>query len=362
MLCWNVAEKTVRCFIVTCLVLIFGNTSFAETRALKTIATHSSEEKRIALVIGNGSYQDAPTLANPANDARSMAIVLNKLGFDVTEVTNATQKEMFRAISKFGEEIQNRKSVALFYYAGHGVQMKGKNYLVPIDAEISGESAISSETVEVDSVLAQLDNSTLSIIILDACRNNPFQRARSLGSGGLAQMDAPKGSFIAYATSPGKTAADGESGNGLYTRELLKYMQTPGISLEEVFKRVRVDVARASNDFQIPWESTSLTGSFYFNGNAEQRSQFDQGELAIWASIRSSNKPSDYESYLAKYPAGQFSEVAKSMISSLKESARREAESRQVALASPRPVQQQVKPNTPVKNINVDLLITVPSF
>lgn len=300
----------------------------AASRALQALVKHPSDQKRIALVIGNGDYQGAPKLANPVNDVRAMATTLSKLGFDVTELTNSTQKEMNRAISQFGETLAGRNSVALFYFAGHGLQVRGKNYIVPVDAQISGESSIPSETVEVDAVLAQIENSTLSIVILDACRNNPFQKARSIGSGGLAQMDAPKGSFIAYATSPGKTAADGDSANGLYTRELLKHMQSPGLSLEEVFKRVRVDVAKASSDAQIPWESTSLTGSFYFNGKLEQSSVVDKDELVMWESIKTSSNPADFESYLKKYPEGQFSILAKKMVDGLKESTRQDEERR----------------------------------
>jgi len=221
-----------------------------------------SDEKRVALVIGNSAYKDAP-LNNPVNDARDMAAALRMLGFDVIEKTNVTQKEMNRAIVQFGEKLR-ADTIALFYYAGHGMQVKGKNYLIPIDAQIHSEASVRVETVDIDGVLDQLMVSPLNIVVLDACRNNPFERRfRSFG-GGLAQMDAPKGSLIAYATAPGKTAADGENRNGLYTQELLKHIQTPGLPLETVFKRVRVGVMRASGETQTPWETSSLTGEFFF--------------------------------------------------------------------------------------------------
>lgn len=226
------------------------------------ISQTQAAERRVALVIGNASYRDAP-LTNPPNDARDMASALRRTGFEVIELIDGTQKEMNRAIAKFGERL-SADSVALFYYAGHGMQVRGKNYLIPIDAQISNETSIRVESVDVDGVLDQLGSSELNVVILDACRNNPFERRfRSMG-GGLAQMDAPKGSLIAYATAPGKTAVDGDGRNGLFTQELLKQMQMQGLTIEQVFKNVRREVARATRDNQIPWESSSLTGDFYF--------------------------------------------------------------------------------------------------
>ncbi|KXB32350.1 hypothetical protein AT959_01235 [Dechloromonas denitrificans] len=219
-------------------------------------------EKRVALVIGNAKYRDAP-LGNPLNDARDMANMLRQTGFEVIELIDGTQKEMNRAIAKFSDRL-SKDAVALFYYAGHGMQVRGKNYLIPVDAKITNQTSIRVESVDVDGVLDQLASSELNVIILDACRNNPFEgRFRSLG-GGLAQMDAPKGSLIAYATAPGKTAVDGDGRNGLFTQELLKQMQVPGLTIEQVFKNVRREVARATRDKQIPWESSSLTSDFYF--------------------------------------------------------------------------------------------------
>ena len=227
------------------------------------LPVHAAAERRVALVIGNAAYKDAP-LDNPVNDARDMAEMLRRTGFEVIELINGTQKEMNRAIAKFGDRLRS-DSVALFYYAGHGLQVRGKNYLVPIDAQISNETSIRVESVDVDGVLDQLASSELNVVIIDACRNNPFERRfRARGGGGLAQMDAPKGSLIAYATAPGKTAADGDGRNGLFTGELLKQMQRPGLTIEQVFKNVRREVARATRDNQIPWESSSLTGDFYF--------------------------------------------------------------------------------------------------
>lgn len=219
-------------------------------------------ERRVALVIGNSAYP-AAGLVNPVNDARDMAATLRGLGFEVIEKLDATQKEMNRAIVQFGGKLRS-DTVALVYFAGHGLQVRGKNYLVPVDAEIASEAAIRAETVDVDVILDQLAVSHLNIVILDACRNNPFERRfRALG-GGLAQMEAPRGSLIAYATAPGSVASDGQGRNGLYTQELLGAISVRGLPIESVFKRVRSNVIQRSGGQQTPWESSSLTGDFYF--------------------------------------------------------------------------------------------------
>lgn len=281
----------------------------------------AAAEKRVALVIGNAAYPGAP-LANPANDARDMAKALRRLGFDVIEKTDVTQKEMNRAITQFGERLRS-DTVALFFYAGHGMQVKGKNYLIPVDAQIKSEASARAESVDVDTVMDQLSVSPLNIVILDACRNNPFERRfRSIG-GGLAQMDAPKGSLIAYATAPGKVASDGSGRNGLYTQELLRHIQTPGLPLEAVFKRVRNSVMASSGEAQTPWESSSLTGDFYFAGAAAAPAAAVPAPAALpaperdaendlWAAVEKGNSADDYAAYLSQYPAGKYAVLARS--------------------------------------------------
>ena len=239
----------------------------APALALAPPAPAPPAESRVALVIGNAAYPAAP-LRNPVNDANAIAERLRSLGFEVTLRTNVKQREMTRAVSLFGQSIKPR-GVALFYYAGHGLQVRGRNFLVPIDAEIESEASVRSEAVDLDLVLEQLGPSRLSMVILDACRNNPFEnRFRSVG-GGLAQVDAPKGTLLAYATAPGKVASDGEGAHGLYTSEILQALDVPGIKVEEVFKRVRVNVIKATAGEQIPWESSSLTGDYYFRPAAK---------------------------------------------------------------------------------------------
>ena len=283
-------------------------------------------EKRVALVIGNGAYPGAGALKNPANDAKDIAAKLRRLGFDVIVHTNVRQKEMLRALTEFGEKVQSG-SEALFFYAGHGMQVRGRNYLIPIDAEIRGESSVSSEAVDVDQLLDKLSPARLSVVILDACRNNPFERRFRGGGQGLAQINAPAGTLIAYATAPGKVAADGEGRNGLYTAELLGAMDVPGVKIEDVFKRVRANVVKKSNEAQMPWESSSLTGDFYFRGGgggavppaAAPVLQTDGTtlELAFWDSADRGNTAADYTAYLNKYPNGQFAELARNRVERL---------------------------------------------
>lgn len=256
--------------------------AFAAVASLAAVP--AAAEAKVALVIGNAAYP-VGSLRNPVNDATAMAKRLKAAGFDVTLRTNVTQREMTRAVSQFGEALKPG-SVGLFYYAGHGMQVRGRNFLVPVDAQILSEASARSEAVDLDLVLEQLGPARLGVVILDACRNNPFEGKFRSGSGnGLAQVDAPKGTLLAYATAPGKVASDGEGEHGLYTAELLKAMDMPGAKVEEVFKSVRVNVIKATSGLQVPWESSSLTGDFYFRPAAAEaatgtrEAQAQQAEL-----------------------------------------------------------------------------------
>lgn len=222
-------------------------------------------DKRLALVIGNADYPGTNKLSNSVNDATDMAVALRKLGFDVLEFTNLDKRGMMRAINTFGEKLRDYQ-VGLFYYAGHGVQYDNYNYLVPLDAKPDNRDDIQFDCLLADRILAKMDEARTrtNIIVLDACRNDPFERGRGTGNGGLASMNAPIGSVIAYATAPGKTAADGNGRNGLYTAALLKALQTPGLTITQLFQQVRSEVVRQTNYRQVPWETTSLTGDFYF--------------------------------------------------------------------------------------------------
>ena len=227
--------------------------------------SESVQERRIALVIGNGAYGSSPLL-NPVNDANDMAAALEKLGFSVMLKINADQRSMEDAIRTFGKDLRSG-GVGLFYFAGHGLQFHGQNYLIPIGAEIESEADVKYESVDAGRVLSQMYEAQngLNIIVLDACRDNPYARSFRSTEKGLAKMDAPTGSILAYATAPGSVAADGVGRNGLYTSKLLKHMMTPGLAIEKVLKNVRIEVMKESGMRQVPWESSSLTGDFYFN-------------------------------------------------------------------------------------------------
>ncbi|MCE9571512.1 MAG: caspase family protein, partial [Rhodocyclales bacterium] len=268
----------------------------------------AAAEQKVALIIGNAAYPTS-RLRNPVNDAKAMAEKLRALGFDVVLRTDTTQRDMTRAISQFGQKLV-LGSVGLFYYAGHGMQVRGKNFLIPIDAEIETEGSVSSEAVDVDQVLNQLGPARLSMVILDACRNNPFERKfRSSGGGGLAQIDAPTGTLLAYATAPGKVAADGTGNNGVYTEALLKALDMPGLKVEDVFKQVRINVLKSSDNQQTPWESSSLTGEFYFSAPAKPTvaafddSKFRQAEkerAELLAALQDERKKRDQDADLIK--------------------------------------------------------------
>jgi effector-binding domain-containing protein len=241
--------------LLLCVAVVQG----AQERGIKIT------EGRLALVIGNGAYQTAP-LNNPINDAEDMAAILKKLGFKVILKKNADQRTMEDSIRYFGRQLRNG-DVGLFYFAGHGIQVEGRNYLMPVDAKIESESDVKYEAIDAGRILGKMEDAEnrLNIVILDACRNNPYARAFRSDQSGLARMDAPTGSMIAYSTAPGEAAAEGPGRNGIFTKYLIQHMMTPNLSIEQVLKRVRIDVARQTNGRQIPWESSSLMGDFYFN-------------------------------------------------------------------------------------------------
>jgi Caspase domain len=313
------------------LVASLGRNSHAQqepNRQLERLdSTGPRVTKRIGLVIGNGAYVNAPPLKNPPNDARDMVATLRALGFEVTSGINVNQREMKRLIREFGQKLKAGGS-GLFYYAGHGVQSKGRNYLFPVDADIQSEAEVEDSGVDLALVLNVMDEAQngLNVVILDACRNNPFARSFRSASEGLAQVDAPTGTLIAYATAPGRVAADGTGQNGLYTSELLKAMQIPGLSALEVFMRVRGEVMKQTGNNQVPWEASSLVGGFYFSGRSRNASsaapsnaeaslinRIDPAafELSYWETIKNSTDPEDFRAYLEKYPNGQFSAIAK---------------------------------------------------
>jgi TPR repeat protein len=223
-------------------------------------------EKRVALVIGNSAYAETGALANPRNDAALMAHTLRSVGFTVTVLLDADQTAMKRAMLEFGRTLRAGADAGLFYYAGHGVQVKGENFLIPVDAALSDESEVDLQAINVNDFLGVMEGSAskVNIVILDACRNNPFARSFRSASRGLAMVDAPEGSYVAFATAPGQVAADGDGGNSPYTAALAAAMIEPGMKLEETFKKARRMVIEATARQQVPWETTSVTGDFFF--------------------------------------------------------------------------------------------------
>ena len=234
------------------------------------------KEKRYALVIGNSGYKNVPTLRNPTHDAEDLSAVLKQLNFDVISLTDATYMEIRSAFLKFHEKLVNGpkdQTIGLFYYSGHGLQNDGENYLVPVDAHIEYQDDIPRQCFPVQKIILEnmeRSNTRMNILVLDACRNNTFPQISRAPGNGLAEMRKARGSFIAYSTAPGSTASDGIGRNGLYTQELLKAIQKPNRSLEQVFKEVRINVLRLSGEKQYTWDNSNITGDFYFNLNTDE--------------------------------------------------------------------------------------------
>lgn len=303
-----------------------------------------NNERRIALVIGNSKYKEAP-LRNPANDARAISQALSATGFSVTVIEDATQVAMRRAIRTFGDELA-KAAVGIFYYAGHGMQVRGANYLIPVNADIEREDEVADQAIDANLVLAKMDSAknSLNIMILDACRNNPFARSFRSSARGLAQMDAPSGTLISFATAPGSVASDGEGQNGLYTEHLLKAIQQPGLPIEQVFKQVRIGVTRATKDQQIPWESSSLKGDFYFTPGDPTAGAASQ--QAVQKAVQDANQAA--EERLAR-EREEFQKRMEQMVAEAlaKQRAMLEAERRGVSVAAPAPVSTPVAPSPP---------------
>ena len=282
---------------------------------------------RFAMVIGNTKYADAP-LKNPGNDAKAIANELQKFGFKVDLKLDTSRVQLANAVDTFCANLTKTKGVGLFYYAGHGAQLGWRNYLIPVDAAIEKLEDMKAKTVDLGALLNGLTkaHNAMNVIILDACRDNPFGTKVPIEQKGLSQFDAPPGSLIAYATSPGNTAGDGEGVNGLYTENLLREIATPNAKIEDVLKRVRLNVRKKSQGAQIPWESTSLEDDFYFlppsairkSSEAEKERQFSV-EKADWDKIKDSKNVDDVYAFLTRYPSGFITEQAEFRIEQLQQ-------------------------------------------
>ena len=239
----------------------------AQQQSNKPIASYGIE-RRVALVIGNATYKVNP-LKNPVNDSTDMARSLRSVGFDVIEANNTTLAQMREVTRRFADKLGN-SDVGLVYYSGHGVEVKGKNYLIPVNADIKREYEVVDQAFDAGQFLEMMDNirgpnnKRVNILIVDACRNNELQKSWRSTNNGLARMDAPGGTFISFATAPGRVAADGSGRNSPYTKHLLQALKQPNVPIEQVFKVVRRNVMEETKGEQIPWENSSLVGDFFF--------------------------------------------------------------------------------------------------
>ena len=314
--------------------------------------TAANSSQRVALVIGNAAYKEAP-LVNPVNDARAMAQALRESGFTVILRENTDQRTLLQALREFGDRLR-AGGTGLFYYAGHGMQIKGRNYLIPVGAPIEREDEVAYNAVDAQAVLDKMEaaGNAANIMILDACRNNPFTRSTRSGQAGLAQMDAPVGTLVAFSTSPGAVASDGSGANGLYTQHLLTAVRQNGSKIEDVFKQVRSNVRRDSQGKQVPWEVTSLEGDFYFRG-APATSDGGTGasaaagaavENALWDAVKTSDMPIEIRAYLGRYPNGLYAAAARERLTRLQPALAVAV----VAATHARPATQQVAATAPV--------------
>ena len=328
------------------------------------LAPEAQAEKRVALVIGNSAYEHAPPLPNPTKDAAGMAALLTTLGFEVIEGRDLDKRKMERAIRDFGVKLAGA-DVALFYYAGHGLQVAGENYLVAVDAALKREGDLEFEAVKVDQVLRQMQREAkVKVVVLDSCRDNPLaqeltrsmaqtgpagrSRSTAVASGmGAIDTSGATGTLIAFATAPGSVALDGNGKNSPFTEALLQHIETPGIDIDVMMKRVRGHVTRSTGERQQPWTNSSLTAEFFLNpakggtvanapvpaplivasvpGDGGQpratgsiSAGFDprQMEMALWEEAKKSNSPKDYQAYLEAYPNGTFAGVARNRVAS----------------------------------------------
>jgi formylglycine-generating enzyme required for sulfatase activity/uncharacterized caspase-like protein/uncharacterized protein YraI len=288
--------------------------------------------KRVALVIGNDTYETLPALNNARADAKGMAEKLRSLGFDVILRLNASRRGFGRALAEFEGKAANAE-VGLVFYAGHGIQAGGTNYLIPANAQIEVEEDLRYEGVDAHDFLRTMKNAGtgLNIVIMDACRDNPLPKRTRSAARGLTITAAPagiRGTAIVYSAAPGQTAQDGPAGgHGVFTGELLRVLDRPGLSLEQVFKQTAIQVARATNNKQKPWINSSVTGDFVFNKaiavaprptTGTKALRGNAAQLLFWETIKGSKRASDYEAYLRQYPNGVFAELARNRVREFK--------------------------------------------
>lgn len=312
-------------------LLLLSNTASAADKGRNLAARQANSavsEQRIALVIGNGAYANAP-LKNPVNDAKDMAKKLRGLGFIVIERNNLKKDQIGGTLREFRSKLAPG-AVALVFYAGHGLQIKGINYLPAVDADINSEEDVPNQSIAVNQIMDVLDESKtrLNLVFLDACRNNPYARSFRSSERGLARVTAPSGTLISYATKPGSVAADGDGRNGLYTSKLLAQMDST-LQIEQALKRVVTAVKAASQGRQEPWMEGSIEGDFCFagchtgipdQGATAQPAVIDPAalELDAWNTAREMDTEDAYQAYLADHADGRHAKFAQAAINKLR--------------------------------------------
>ncbi len=314
---------------------------------LALLTNPANAERRVAFVVGNGAYRHTTKLPNPSFDAKAMAALLRNVGFEVIEGTDLDREGMTARLGEFATKTQGA-DVALFFYAGHGIAVNGKNYLIPVDADLNSEFDVKfGAAIDIEVTLDQtMADAKVKLVFLDACRDNPFAdkirsaaRTRSVTVlSGLAEMKSSEGTLIAFATGPGQKALDGKQGeNSPFTRALLKNLAEPGVEIRHALTKVRAQVSEETNKQQLPWENTNLTGFFYVNQEAAapvatasigtpgaavaapgaRPNASNDIELEFWRSVRSSDKAEEYSAYLTRFPNGNFTSIARARLAAL---------------------------------------------
>ena len=307
--------------------------------ALSTVSAKA--DRRVAFVVGNGAYQNVDALPNPPVDAKAMAALLRNTGFDVVEGINLGRDAMTARLRDFALKTPGA-DVAVFFYAGHGISVNGRNYMIPVDGDLKSEVDVKlGAAIDIDVTLDQtMSDAKVKLVFLDACRDNPFaakirsaSKTRSVVVGsGLVEMKSGEGTLIAFATGPGQTALDGEAGtNSPFTRALVANITQPGVEIQQAMTKVRAQVNDETNKNQLPWGHTNLTGSVYLNpvgipadqpaetANAAPAAPASGVELEFWRSVKDSNKVEELNAYLTSYPNGSFKSLVLARIASLQD-------------------------------------------
>ncbi|MCP3400019.1 MULTISPECIES: caspase family protein [unclassified Bradyrhizobium] len=321
-------------------------TLLASLMCMALSVSAANADRRVAFVVGNGSYKNVAQLPNPPIDAKAMAATLRNVGFEVIEGSNLSRDQMTEKLLDFGRKAQG-SDVAVFYYAGHGIAVGGSNYLLPVDADIKSEMDVKlGAAINIDLTLEQtMGDAKVKLVFLDACRDNPFaakiksnSATRSVNvQSGLAEMKSGEGTLIAFATGPGQTALDGQEGNNSpFTRALIDNITKPGVEIQQAMTSVRAQVNEETRKGQLPWGHTNLIGAVYLNPSQQTQvanaaptaagsipaaaatNGSDGVELEYWRSVKESNKPEELNAYLAAYPNGQFKALALARLAAIK--------------------------------------------